>query len=272
MRRREVDKSERKFGWAGILLGFWVATVSGILLSAPSRKVLVGLSVFAGLSLSFSAYYFGLVAIRKWVRSTVVLTLIWGVGAWIVYVSWPATFTVYQGQVFLAGKHRVAMLWLANPSGVCPSHVAIYMFIRNDHPLAARISDLRIEAYVNGAWVNLPIMDTRNARIVMGNRNSGFVEVDGSNFVDRQLEFHAIAAADSMSGWLLLDYPEAVEDPNGDEVPKLRAIITNNDERTVHAIAKAPKTLEQVSLRTEGDANDVRDLKTILHCGSGLTW
>ena len=267
-----MGKTERRFGWASIWLSFGVATLSGILLASPSGEVLAGLSVFAALSFSFSAYYFGFFAAGKWVRSAVILTVIWGLTAWTVYEKWPATFTVYQGQVFFAGKHRVAMLWLVNPAGVCPSHVTIYLFIRNDQPLAARISDLSVEAYVNSVWVNLPIMDTRNARIVMGSSDKGFVNVDGSNFMDRRLNLQAIAPGDYISGWLLLDYPEAAGDPDNNRVPELRAIITSHDERTIHAITRAPKTLEQVDLATKDDANDVKDMKIILHCGSGLTW
>ena len=134
-----MGKSDRRFGWALSWLGFGVGAVTVILTASPSGPVLAVMSAFAGLSFSLSPYYFGFFEANKFVRA-VILIVIWGVAALAVYERWPATFTVYQGQVFFAGKHRVALVWLVNPAGVCPSHVTIYLFIRNDQPLAARIS------------------------------------------------------------------------------------------------------------------------------------
>jgi hypothetical protein len=106
----------------------------------------------------------------------------------------------------------------------------------------------------------------------MGGGDKGFVNINDNNFLDRQLDVYGIPSGDAISGWLLLDYPEGAADPDSGSVPELRAIITNHDERTVHAITGAPITLDVGSIVTRDDAKDVRDLKIIPHCGSGLTW
>jgi hypothetical protein len=133
-----------------------------MLTATPSGGALTVLSAFAALSFSLSAYYFGFFDSGGLVRSLAILAVIWGFAAWTVYRMWPSTFTVYKEAVIFAGKDHASLLWLVNGPEICPSHVAIYLFIRNNESLAARITDLSIEASVNGVWINLPIMDTRN--------------------------------------------------------------------------------------------------------------